>query len=110
MIIKNTPENLAVAEAISSHFLQRSHSYYPGRQSGEQSHNVGLLPMALELPASGEEVVFDGLGAPGAVEFSYRSQRDRAQYLWHWYLAGGIAVLVLGRRQPWWRTAGQCSL
>lgn len=64
---------------------------------------AGLLPMKLELPLSGEPLIFTGFLAPERVAFTYRDWAGRARLGWIWFTIGAFAFLLVGRSHPWRR-------
>jgi hypothetical protein len=64
----------------------------------------GLLPVKLELPASGRVFEFRGNQKPETLTLRYQSWERQMAKACFWLLAGLALFWRLGRRRPWWRT------
>jgi len=71
---------------------------------GNAKREGGLLPVMLELPKSGNALVFHGLYAADHIQLRYHDWWSKARRLWMWFVAGGITFYFIGRARPWWRT------
>jgi hypothetical protein len=64
----------------------------------------GLLPVKLELPASGRVFEFRGNQKPETLTLRYESWERQMAKACFWLLAGLTLFWCFGRRRPWWRT------
>ena len=97
LVVRNTQENLDLVDTLIP-----SGS---GPDAFAQTRVAGLLPLKLELPRVGQQLVFEGFYGAEKVGFSYEDWWARARRLWFWLIGGGVAFLVLAWRRPWWRSA-----
>jgi hypothetical protein len=64
----------------------------------------GLLPVKLDLPASGRVFEFRGNQKPETLTLRYESWERQMAKACFWLLAGLALFWRFGRRRPWWRT------
>jgi hypothetical protein len=103
LVVKNRPENLAAIDQIVEGRPPGQAANLP--VSGAQARKVGLLPMRLDLPRVGEELVVQGFGAPEQMEVRYFAEADRSRRHRWIFLLGAMGYLCFGGRHPWWRAA-----
>lgn len=72
--------------------------------TGNAKREGGLLPVMLDLPKSGNALVFHGLYAADHISLRYHDWWSKARQLWMWFVAGGIIFYFIGRSRPWRRT------
>ena len=58
---------------------------------------AGLLPMKLDLERSGQEFSFEGLCAPGSLNFHYIDWWNQSRHGWFWWTVGGLAFAAVSR-------------
>jgi hypothetical protein len=93
LIVRNTQDNLDLVDALT----EASGSAVPPPRT------AGLLPMKLDLPLTGEPLVFQGFVAPTQVSFNYLNWRTQARRGWLWAVAGATAFFSMARKRPWRR-------
>ncbi len=99
LIVKNTQENLDLIDGMVEAGIETT------LEKSATAGRIGLLPMELELPRAGKQIVFEGQGPPGEIEFTFAEAGSRARRLWLWLVAGGVLALFFSGPRPWWRTA-----
>ncbi len=106
LIVKNTQENLDEADVILENGAPPPLAPPINLPvAGEQAKKVGLLPMRLELPRVGDELVVKGFGAPEQMQVEYYAEADRSRRNRWIFLLGAVGYFCVGGRHPWWRTA-----
>ncbi len=95
LIVRNTGPNLDLIES----FIQGM----PGGQSGE-SFKSGLIPLELDLPASGQLLRFSGTQAPEVLSLRYASWERQMALACGMMAVGGLVFALWGRRRACLRT------
>jgi hypothetical protein len=106
LVVRNTGPNLDRVQAL----VDDAWRAYEARQAAKVRAKSGLLPVKLELPATGRIFEFQGNQKPGELTLHYQSWERQIAKACFWLLAGLAMFWRWGQRRPWWRTLGMIVL